>query len=264
MSFGASIGSSAASGLLGGFFGGFNSFLRQGAFGQAFGGSSSPWITSALGGGGLVGLEHVLGGALKRDDKYQDQRSFNLARRLADLQYQYQQRSLLESPTNYRLGITAAGYNPILAFNHGQMSSPMPSVPSPNPASSAETKIASLNSLAALEQAQASNRAAAAAERNAATNEWVVYDAQSLGTAGFEVLGYGASGQARTIQSIRLNKVTGEVYDALSGQKIRVMNVILPNGKKDATTAIDAKEYYKRPKTPSERNLIDSLSRIHL
>ena len=70
----------------------------------------------------------ALGGLLSSAYQYHQQR------KLMDFQYDLNQRSLKESPSSYRAGLEAAGYNPLLAVNQG-MSTPsagLSSVSAPN------------------------------------------------------------------------------------------------------------------------------------
>ena len=107
-----------------------------------------------------------------------------------------------------------SGLNPILSAQGNGASSPNPS------AATVENPLASAAQLVGM---QAEAKKADAAETAAENGSWVIYDAKSLGQAGFEVLGFGASAKVHTIQTLRINKVTGDTYDALTGRRVRVI-----------------------------------------
>ena len=62
----------------------------------------------------------------------------------------------------------------------------------------------------------------------AETQAWQIVDAKETGRAGFEVLGFGTGGKIETVQTLRINKVTGECY-TLDGKRVKVKDVV-PDG----------------------------------
>ena len=62
----------------------------------------------------------------------------------------------------------------------------------------------------------------------AETQAWQIVDAKETGRAGFEVFGFGTGGKLETVQTLRINKVTGECY-TLDGKRVKVKDVV-PDG----------------------------------
>lgn len=142
-------------------------------------------------------------------------------------------------------GLRNAGLNPILAA--GSVASPMqlsaqhpPSQGNSTPLSGLTKKESQIAS-ATLDQINASTAKINAEKKavlenaqvnrvNSETNQWQLYDAKSIGAGGFNVQflgrGFGGSGESRVIHTLRVNKVTGEAYDALTGQKVRVIGEV--------------------------------------
>lgn len=165
------------------------------------------------------------------------------------LQYQYANAYSVNSPSWRVEGLRKAGLNPILAAGNSS-----PILPSVSPV---QTSIPTLPSnshggfdnsafqLAKLAKKQAkanldlTNSQAEATRRNAVANEWQMYDAKSVGAAGFSVQvlgkGFGGGADKKVIHTLRVNKVTGEAYDALSGQRVRVIGEVPLNSAKQAS-----------------------------
>lgn len=144
-------------------------------------------------------------------------------------------------------GYRSAGLNPILVGNQS------PSVVSSHNASvdSSGGNLAAVGSLVnsaaqlaqlkptienldamtgkAVADAESNRINAGANATNANTNQWTVFDAKSIGEAGFHVKFLGIGGSVKRISTLRLNKVTGETYDALTGLPVKVLNG-LPSG----------------------------------
>lgn len=120
-----------------------------------------------------------------------------------------------------------AGLNPILSAQGAGSSTPNPEAA--NLENPADGLSANINSGRALKQQQdlrdaqvASMLSNAKAQQTQADNgSWVIFNARDMGGFGFNALGFGAGGKAEKIQSIRVNKLTGEVYDLLSGRRLK-------------------------------------------
>ena len=105
---------------------------------------------------------------------------------------------------------------------------------------------------------------AKAAETAAENGSWVIYDAKSLGQAGFEVLGWGASGKVHQIQTLRINKVTGETYDALTGRRVRVIQSDpINSGQKTPDGEVTIKYEGFPPSKPSSKPSDEALERLN-
>lgn len=63
----------------------------------------------------------------------------------------------------------------------------------------------------------------------AETQAWSIVDAKDVGRSGFEVLGFGTGAKWETVQTIRINKVTGECY-TLDGRRVKVKDSSVPDG----------------------------------
>lgn len=97
----------------------------------------------------------------------------------------------------------------------------------------------------------------------AETQAWQIVDAKELGQAGFEVLGFGASGKAETVRTLRINKVTGECY-TLDGKRVKVKEI--PLGKVEAGPIEHVRSDFhsgKSVKHMTEPELIERFSRLH-
>ena len=97
----------------------------------------------------------------------------------------------------------------------------------------------------------------------AETQAWQIVDAKDLGQAGFEVLGFGASGKAETVRTLRINKVTGECY-TLDGKRVKVKEV--PLGKVHVGPIESVRRDFhsgKSVKHMTEPELIERFSRLH-
>lgn len=113
-----------------------------------------------------------------------------------------------------------AGLNPILSA----MSSSGSATPSPEAAtqkSVGENAVQSALQAIALDN---QTKVADAQMINAQTNAWQVYDAKEMGRAGFDVLGWGLGGKSERVQTIRVNKVTGECF-TLDGRRVKVLDL---------------------------------------
>ena len=97
----------------------------------------------------------------------------------------------------------------------------------------------------------------------AETQAWQIVDAKDLGQAGFEVFGFGASGKAETVRTLRINKVTGECY-TLDGKRVKVKEV--PLGKVHVGPIESVRRDFhsgKSVKHMTEPELIERFSRLH-
>ena len=196
-----------------------------GAISSALGSVFNADTVSSLVGSGAKGL---LGIADKSLDYYYDKKAF--ARQLA-AENTAHQREVKD--------LRAAGLNPILSA-HGQGAG-TPNFDTPSGSSLADavdTGISIYSAKKSVEnqtkQADASKETAEANKinaksqmKNAETNQWQIYTAEEMGSAGFKVrvpLELGGDGHIKTVRTIRINKVTGETYDALTGQRINIID----------------------------------------
>lgn len=150
-----------------------------------------------------------------------------------------------------------AGLNPILSAQGNGSSTPNPT---------AATVENPLTSAAQIVGMAAEAKKAEAAETAAENGSWVIFDAKSLGQAGFEVLGFGASGKAQKIQTLRINKVTGETYDALTGKRVRVIQTDpVSSAKKAPDGEVTIKYEGFRPEKPKvSEETLRRLDNLHL
>lgn len=177
--------------------------------------------------------------------------SKKLAKYNAQLQYQYARRYAQNSASWLREGYEKAGFNPILVATQGLgglgSMSPSGSAFSGSEAGMPGNSTYGFDpeefakSCLALEQAKANvdvTKSSAenqrsqgeAAKLNAETNQWTIYDARHEGHAGFKVAFLGVKGQGKgdigLVTSVRINKVTGEVYDVYSGKRVRILEEV--------------------------------------
>ena len=170
----------------------------------------------------------LLGMADRSLDYYYDKKAF--ARQLA-AENTAHQREVKD--------LRAAGLNPILSA-HGQGAG-TPNFDTPSGSSLADavdTGVSIYSAKKSVEnqtkQADASKETAEANKinaksqmKNADTNQWQIYTAEEMGSAGFKArvgLEVGGEGHIKTVRTIRINKVTGETYDALTGERIRIVD----------------------------------------
>lgn len=120
-----------------------------------------------------------------------------------------------------------AGLNPILSAQGSGADAPTPqAVSQQNP----------LEAWSAASSIVAQQKQADAAETNAQSNVWQIFNAQDLGLAefGFRFFGLKTGGKVKvgTTKAIRVNKITGEVYDVMTGKRITDLNAISANSGK--------------------------------
>lgn len=153
--------------------------------------------------------------------------------------------------------LRTAGLNPILSA-HGQGAG-TPNFDTPDGSSLADAVDTGINIYTAkksaenqTKQADASKETAEANKinaksqmKNAETNQWQIYTAEEMGSAGFQVkvpVEFGGDGHIKKIRTIRVNKVTGETYDALTGQRIRIVDELpLSSAKGIAAPSVEYK-----------------------
>lgn len=179
------------------------------------------------------------------------------------------QNAWLDSTKHQRevLDLRAAGLNPILSANSASSPPTMQAATAGNP-------LDGLDRFGQAVQIYNSAKVANAAETNAETNAWQIYDATQLGSAGFKAKllgkGFEAGGDLHTVRTIRINKVTGETYDALSGKRIAIVgdyplpgNVPVSSAKTVAPKPhFDLPDYEVRPKRKSSaRRMSDAIGR---
>ena len=170
---------------------------------------------------------------------------------MAQLEYDYSRRYAENTPSWLRAGYENAGFNPILVATQGLggLGSTNPSgaafsvqsVGMPgnsdygfNMQNFAASKMAIQQLKAIIDQTKSSAKnqrdQGEAAKINAETNQWTIYDARHEGHAGFKVAFLGVKGQGRgeigLVTSVRINKVTGEVYDVYSGKRVRILEEV--------------------------------------
>lgn len=180
-------------------------------------------------------------------------KSLKNAKKLAQYQYDLSHQYALNAPSWNVEGLRNAGLNPILATgNPSAVNMPSMQPVSPDyqfsPSNShggfdnsafQVQKLAFRQARANVDltnsQAEATRENAASNRQNSVTNQWQIFDAKSIGAAGFNVQmfgKFGASGESKTIHTLRVNKVTGEAYDALTGQRVRVIGEVPVNSGK--------------------------------
>lgn len=172
------------------------------------------------------------------------------AQKLAQYQYNLSHDYALNAPSWNVEGLRNAGLNPILATgNPSAVNMPGMQPVSPdfqfNPSNSSggfdnsAFQIQKLATRQARANVDLTKSQAAATRQNALTNQWQMFDAKSIGAAGFNVQflgkGFGSTGDYKVIHTLRVNKVTGEAYDALSGHKVRVIGELPGNSAKQAS-----------------------------
>lgn len=136
----------------------------------------------------------------------------------ASKNWSYQKKAWTDGPSYQVQGLRDAGINPMLAVGSGSIGN----------VSGAAPKVDYAQARLAFEQGAAARSSARAAEKNAASNEWQVLDATSSGYGGFDChfgpkfgkWGAAAKGEYGRTRTIRINKVTGEAFDAQSGRRI--------------------------------------------
>lgn len=171
---------------------------------------------------------------------------------LAQYQYNMSKQYALNSPSWNVEGLRNAGLNPILATgNPSAVNMPAMQPVSPDYEFHPSTSSGGFDNSAfqiqkvAMRQARANvdltKSQADATRQNAVTNQWQMFDAKSIGAAGFNVQflgkGFGGNGDYKVIHTLRVNKVTGEAYDALSGQRVRVIGELPANSARQASEA---------------------------
>lgn len=157
-----------------------------------------------------------------------------------------------------------AGLNPILSA----MSSSGSATPAPEAAtqkSVGENAVQSAMQALALDN---QTKVADAQMMNAQTNAWQVYDAKEMGRAGFDVLGWGLGGKSERVQTIRVNKVTGECY-TLDGKRVKVLDSpdvqsakAVPDG--EVTVKYEYPDFKARQREESRKSANDRLERLGL
>lgn len=157
-----------------------------------------------------------------------------------------------------------AGLNPILSA----MSSSGSATPAPEAAtqkSVGENAVQSAMQALALDN---QTKVADAQMMNAQTNAWQVYDAKEMGRAGFDVLGWGLGGKSERVQTIRVNKVTGECF-TLDGKRVKVLDSpdvqsakAVPDG--EVTVRYEYPDFKARQREESRKSANDRLERLGL
>lgn len=147
--------------------------------------------------------------------------------------------------------LRAAGLNPILSANGGSGAQSFQGDASSvqGLGNGIETAITAFSAKKQAENqskmADAAVTTADAQETNAKTNQWQIYTAEQMGSAGFQakLLGSGFETDAhlRVVRTIRVNKVTGETYDALTGKRIQIVDEIPLSSAKQVQPEIDVR-----------------------
>lgn len=118
--------------------------------------------------------------------------------------------------------LRAAGLNPILSAQGSGAGNVSPVAYNPQPPTQLGQGIQGAANLYFTAKNAETSRIAAE------TQAWQIVDAKETGRAGFEVLGFGTGGKIETVQTIRINKVTGECF-TLDGKRVKVKDVV-PDG----------------------------------
>lgn len=82
----------------------------------------------------------------------------------------------------------------------------------------------------------------------AETQAWTIVDAKDIGRVGFEVFGYDLGGKGEMVQTLRINKVTGECY-TLDGKRVKVKDSV-PGG--EVTVRLEGSDHSGRSASLSE------------
>ena len=159
--------------------------------------------------------------------------------------------------------LKAAGLNPILSAMSGSGSaSPSPQAANVQPVDGAASALSSYV------QMMNQSKMAQAAETNAETNAWQIYDAKDMGRAGFDVMGWGIGGKSERVQTIRVNKVTGECY-TLDGRRVKVLDSpdansgkSVPNG--EVTVKYEYPDFKPQQREEARKSANDRLERLGL
>lgn len=139
----------------------------------------------------------------------------------------WQQSVALSNTAHQRevVDLRKAGLNPILSSmgGNGASSPDISAATVDNPAGSAMQVASIFNQR---QQAMAQTKAADAAKLNSETQAWQIYDARTMGYAGFDVglgkrFGVGGDGKFERVYTIRINKVTGEAYTVPDNKPIK-------------------------------------------
>ncbi|QCS36192.1 minor capsid protein [Capybara microvirus Cap1_SP_159] len=127
--------------------------------------------------------------------------------------------------------LRASGLNPILSANGGNSSGVTMDAPKMTENESADylqALTATMNTYAQQLQSEANLKNAEANNRNAETNEWQIVDEKQAIDMGIDFYVIDASGHSKTVRTVRVNKVTGEVFPLNSNQRVHVRDI--PSG----------------------------------
>lgn len=119
--------------------------------------------------------------------------------------------------------LRAAGLNPILSAQGSGAGNFNPVAYNPNAPTQLGQGVQSAANLFFTAKNAETSRIAAE------TQAWSIVDAKDVGRTGFDVLGFGTGGKWETVQTIRINKVTGECY-TLDGRRVKVKDQSVPKG----------------------------------
>lgn len=119
--------------------------------------------------------------------------------------------------------LRSAGLNPILSANGNGAGNVSPISYNPEPSGGLGRGIQAAADLYFTAKNAETSRIAAE------TQAWNIVDAKEVGRTGFEVMGYGTGGKLERVQTVRINKVTGECY-TLDGRRVKLKDTNLPDG----------------------------------
>ena len=170
------------------------------------------------------------------------------SKKAAKLNYEYQEKLAKNQPSWNVAGLERAGLNPMLA-THGTSSGGL-NVSAPVGGDSklgasmlegAGTAAGIANVLADKKkkeaEAAAIKKQAEAADRTSKANEWQIWDNKMMKEGGVKAW-IDVGGKLQNVNTIRINKVTGEAY-SIDGHKISKMSYTdIPSSAKQATTPI--------------------------
>lgn len=175
--------------------------------------------------------------------------SWYYAKKAAALQYKYQEKLAKNQPSWNVSGLEKAGLNPMLATHGpaggglnvnapigGDMKLGAAALEGASAAAGISNVLADKKKKEA--EAEAIRTQAKAAERTSKANEWVIWDRKQLKEAGATAY-IKVGGKLQSVDSIRINKVTGEAYSTFGNHRIDKMSYTdVPSSAKQTSSPV--------------------------